>query len=458
VVAADLHQGITSHVVGQDGFGFAPADEPTLRFMESYLRPIYGPPAGFVPGTIAAFLRRFDGASTVNVATLVPNGCVRMMVMGNAARAATGPELLEMERLCRDGMHDGAVGLSSGLDYVPSGYAGTEELTRLARAVGELGGVYVSHVRYREGLRAALDEAIEIGAGSGAATHISHLMAEPFEGIFAADVLAIVEGARARGVDMSYDVYPYTFGCTTLLLLLPLWAVEGPVPAILGRLADPAARARIRQDLGADGVAAWGACEIAGTLAGGDATLVGSDVLAAATRAGQEPVDFVCDLLVRHELDVLLLGAEPADPIVGRELDPMLAHPVHVFGSDGIHAAGRAHPRTYGAAARMLGELVRERAVLTLEDAVRRMTSLPARRFGLAGRGIVRPGAFADLVLLDPDTIGARATRSAPLVATGVRDVYVNGVVALCEGRPTGATPGVGIRGPAARTCNLIHH
>jgi N-acyl-D-amino-acid deacylase len=387
----------------------------------------------------------YDGTSTVNVATLVPNGCVRMMVMGNTAEPADTDELEAMQEWCRQGMREGAVGLSSGLDYVPSGYADTAELAALAEAVAPFGGVYVTHVRYRLGLLPALEEAIEIGRLSGAPPHISHLMAEVEHGIAPEDVLAVIDGARAAGIDVTFDLYPYTFGCTTLLFVLPLWAREGDPAAVAGRLADPAVRERLRVEV-EDDLGDWAEIEIAGALEERFAPLLGLDLVTAAREAGAHPVDLVCDLLVAHDLDVLLLGADVGDPARERALEPMLAHPAHMFGSDGVHARGRCHPRTYGGAARYLGRFVRERGALPFEEAVRHATSFPARRYGLADRGLVRPGFAADLVLLDPDALIDRSTREERLPADGVHDVWVNGVAVLRDGEITGATPGRGLR------------
>lgn len=451
LLLSDLHQGITTHVVGQDGIGVAPTDEATLAFMHRYMRPIYGARDGRPPRSIGAFLAACDGASTINVATLIPNGCVRMLAMGNSSAPASSAQLDAMAELCREGMREGAVGLSSGLDYVPSGYADTAELTALCAAVAEFGGVYVSHVRYRSGLLPALAEAIEIGRASGAPPHISHLMADPGDGAPVEAVVAAIDGARAAGVDVTFDLYPYVFGCTTLLFVLPLWVLEGDAGTIEAQLADPAVRARLREELSGQ-LDGWREIEVAGALAPRFADLAGLDLLTAAERAGAHPVDLVCDLLVAHELDVLLLGTDDGDPARERDLEPLLGHPAHMFGSDGIHARGRCHPRTYGAAARYLGRFARDRELLPLEEAIRHATSFPARRYGLLDRGLIRPGMAADLVLLDPAALADRATREQRAPAVGVRDVWVNGTAALRDGAPTGATPGRGLRGPGVRT------
>ncbi len=445
VEPCSLYQGVTTHIVGQDGFGFAPSDEATLDFMSRYLRSLHPADVQLEPQSIADYLGGFDGAATVNVATLIPNGNVRLAVMGNTSRAATGDELEAMAELCRVGMREGAAGISSGLDYVPSGWASTEELVALSAAVAADGGVYVSHIRYRSGQLVALDEAIDIGRRAGVPVHISHLRPQPSEGVTAADLLSRIDDARGEGIDVTFDVYPYDFGCTFLLMILPPFIAEGGVDEIFQRLADPSARRRLTRELGKR-IDGWSGLELAGELPSPYDRLAGTDILSAARTMGSDPVDFVCDLLVRQDLDVLMLGVEPAGTESMAGLKTIMSHPAHMFGSDSIFAPGRVHPRAFGSAAKFLGPLVREPGFLPLEEAVRHCTSFPARRFGLSDRGLIRPSFAADLVIFDPETLRDRASRTDRNFATGVRDVFVNGVAVLREGSPTGATPGRGLR------------
>lgn len=439
---ASLRQGVTTHLLGQDGFGFGPVEPSTLSFMVDYLAPIYGRDVALEPAGVGDFLSRYDGASTVNAATLVPAGLIRMNVMGNTSRAASQGELAEMEARCRTGMEEGAVGLSTGLDYTPGGHAPTAELVRLCQAVAPFGGIYVTHMRYRLGLLGALAEAIEISRESGAPLHVSHLVAD-LPDVHAADLLGAIGRARGQGMDVTFDMYPYLFGCTTLACLLPLWALEGNVSDILQGLRDPAQRARIRQDVG-DSLQNWRQIAIAGELPPQRAALIGLDVLSAAGE--QDPVDFLCDLLLAERLDVMLLGIASDDPRAEPELLEMLRSPWHLFGSDGIYRPGRAHPRGWGGVTRYLSWLV-STGVLSLEEAVAHATARPAQRFGLAQRGMVRRDYFADLVVLDPGAYRDRATLEDPRApAQGVKAVLVNGVPALCDGQPTGATSGRGIR------------
>jgi N-acyl-D-amino-acid deacylase len=445
---ASIYQGVTTHIVGQDGFGFAPTTEDTFRFMASYTAGINGTDLPLGPGGIAEFLAAFDGTTTVNVATLIPNGCVRMEVLGGTDASADPSAVRQMERLCRTGMHEGALGLSSGLDYTPSCHASTEELTQLARAVGAAGGLYVTHVRYELGLADALAEAFAIASGSQAPVHISHLRGEC--DLAAADVLRLVDEAANRGVDVSYDLYPYARGSTFLPYLLPAWVMAGSMHEAAARLELASVRERLRVELNPV-VASWSFLTLAGDLSGERASYSGLDVLTAAAAAGTEPVDFVCDLLLAERFGSTLIVRQPEEEEAERDVLELLRHPLHVVGSDGIFTRGVVHPRGCGTFARVVGTLVRD-GVIALEDAVHRSTARTAARLGLGNRGLIRTGYAADLVLFDPDSLRDRATyEHGSALAAGVRDVFVNGVGVLREGQPTGATPGRGIRGRGAR-------
>jgi N-acyl-D-amino-acid deacylase len=369
-----------------------------------------------------------------------------MEVLGNGVRAASEAEVDEMGALCREALEEGAVGLSSGLDYVPSGNASTDELVALARNLAGSGLPYVTHVRYELGLLAALEEAIEISRRAGIAVHVSHLRGDPEYGAGAEEILAAVDAALADGVDLTFDTYPYTYGSSFLPYVLPAWALEGELGEIVARLGDAAVRSRIRTDLGQANWS-WERLVLAGRPGGEHARFVGLDLARAASLAGQEEVDFVCDLLLAEELEALLVWKPDESPNADADLLAMLAHPAQMLGSDGIYGPGRLHPRGYGSFARFLGRFVREEGMLTLEEAIARVTSLPAKRFRLTGRGEIKPGSVADLVVLDPDTFTDRATfEEGNLHAAGVRDVFVRGVAVARDGHLTDATPGLGVR------------
>jgi N-acyl-D-amino-acid deacylase len=439
---SDAFQGVTTHIVGQDGVGFAPSDAATVAFFDGYFRPINGHNPIPESAGVGSFLARYDGHSSVNIATLIPNGAVRHMVMRNENRVPNATELETMISLCRTAMDEGALGLSTGLDYVPSGFASTDELVTLCAALASRGAVYVSHVRYRSGLKAAVEEAIEIGRRAKLPVHISHLLPEE---ISAEALLAMIDRARREGCDVTFDTYPYTFGCTTLLYVMPLWVLEGNIDEIERRLGDRDVRTRIQNELG-DSITNWSQFELAGELREIDDRYIGTDLLGAARASGKDPVDFVCDLLLSNRLEVLVLGLESNDPVLDRGLETLLRHPAHMACSDAVYARGRIHPRVFGAFARFAGPFVRDFGCLTLEEAVRHMTAAPARRFGLYDRGLIRPGMAADLVVFDPSVIADRSTRREPNRAVGVHHVFVTGTAVLSDGELTDATPGQGLR------------
>jgi N-acyl-D-amino-acid deacylase len=430
---ASLRQGVTTHVVGQDGFGFAPTTPRSFEFMRVFTSGINGSELPFGAASVAEFLERLDGATAVNAVTLMPNGCARLDVVGSDGREATPEELERMAAICRQAAAEGAVGLSSGLDYVPSCHASTAELAQLAAATG---GVYVTHIRYKSGLLVALDEAIEIGRRAGVPVHVSHLRGDPTLGTGAASIVERLDAARSDGVDVTFDAYPYTYGATVLPYMLPYWLFAGDPEEILARLADPATRDRVRAELDLTRYG-WDDMVIAA-----DHPLAGASPEAAARELGKDVVDLVLDLLAENELNVTLIWKPTDRPEVLADIEALYAHPGAIVGSDGIYTPGRVHPRGWGAFARYLAT-----TRLPLEEAVRHATSLPAGRFGLLDRGLVRPGCAADLVVFDPAGVRDRSTwDDGRRPAQGVRHVLVNGVFALRDGELTGATPGRGLR------------
>lgn len=443
---ASNRQGVTTHIVGQDGFGFAPTDASTFRFMETYLSGLYGRQVPLRPARIKEFLESYDGRTTVNIATLVPHGCVRMLAVGSAAAELTH-DALEAELECAaQAMREGAIGLSSGLDYVPSMYGSTDELAALCRRILPYGGVYVSHMRYSLGAAAALREAIEVGRRAGVPVHVSHLGAnedeDPGEG---AELLELVDAAVAGGVDVTFDSYPYTYASTTLAVVLPGWAFEGDWSAIEVRLSDSEVRESLRASVDYREFE-WSKARLAGTLHPRYRAALGKDLLTAAREARMDPVHFVCELLVAHALAVTLVWAPRANERSLRSLERFLRHPAHMLCSDGIYTTGRVHPRGYGAFARYIGRYPREDGI-TLEEAIRHVTSAPARRFGFHTRGLISPGRVADVVVFDPETFVDRASdRASKEPAEGVSDLLVSGTPVIRDGVRTDATPAGGLR------------
>jgi N-acyl-D-amino-acid deacylase len=442
-----VRQGVTTYILGQDGVAMAPASPATFEYMCSYT-------AGFSGGrdwlarpdrpgwsSLAEYLDRFDRRCAVNVACLVPNGNVRLEAMGLETRPATPAELGAMRRLVREAMEQGAVGLSSGLDYIPSSYATTEELAALCEEIAPFGGVYVTHMRRYDpdGVRGSLEEVFTIGRKAGVGVHVSHFNSR-------ADlVLPLLDEARANGVDVTYDLYCYLAGSSILgMYTLPPWVQEGGPGPTLVRLRDPDVRARLAGWFAAPrvplenvrlsyvGAEPYRHCE-------------GLSLPEAAAACGSASVgDFLCDLLVASELAAGCIAPHRAR---GEEdVRGLMRHPAMMAGSDGIFTGSRPHPRGTGCFARYLGHHVRE-GTWSLETAVQRLAAHAAGRFGLVDRGLLRPGMAADVVVFDEAAIADRSTfEDGKPLAVGATHVLVNGELVLHGGQRTAALPGRALR------------
>jgi dihydroorotase/N-acyl-D-amino-acid deacylase len=349
-----------------------------------------------------------------------------------------------MLRLAEESLAQGAAGLSTGLVYAPGMYSRTEEVVAIARALRGTGLPYVTHLRGETDMVAdSLREAIRVGREAGVPVHISHHKVAGKENWGrTAETLALVDAARAAGVDVSVDVYPYTAGSTLLHSILPPWAQADGIDAMVGRLGEPAARARMKRDL-ADGLpgwqnqqraAGWDGIFIAGCA--GRPELEGKR----ADELGADPAEAVFDLIAEQRGRVTMIAHTMRDD----DVDRVIAHPATMIGSDAIPLPGKPHPRLAGTFVRILGRYVRERRLLDLPTAVRKMTALPAERFGVRDRGQLGIGKVADVVVFDPLTVIDRATYEQPLLPpVGVRAVIVGGRVAVREGDVTGVTAGV---------------
>jgi len=440
-----LKQGVTTYVLGQDGSAFAPASPATMDYMRRYTAGFNADPPGvdYRWRTVGDYLKRFDRTTALNVAYLVPNGNVRMEVMGLDPRPASADEVAAMTRLVRQGMDEGAVGLSTGLDYIPSRYADAREIAALCGAVVKQGGVYVTHMRgYGPDAAAGMHEVYEIGKASGAACHVSHYNGP-------ADLLLpLMDQGRAMGLDLTFDTYPYLRGSTILgMVALPPWVQEGGIAPTLERLSDPAVRARLDAE--------WFSKPTPYPL---DTTTVamtadpawrwaeGLTVVEAARQSGRTPGDFVCESLLASGMAVGIVGFRAGDRTED-DVRAILRHPAHMAGSDGIFGGGFPHPRGTGAFARFLGRHTRELGDYTWAEAVTHLSAHAARRYRLTDRGLLRPGFAADVAVFDPAAVADRSTYAdGRALAEGVDHVLVNGTLALEDGRPTGATPGRALR------------
>lgn len=449
-----LRQGVTSVVTGSDGVGYAPSSAEGAAWAARYFAGIDGTHPRFDGGSMAGLLATYDGATPVNVAALVPHGTLRRTVMGTAQRPAAAAETEEMVALARQGFADGAVGLSTGLEYVPAAWAHEDELVALLAVAAEHGLPHVSHMRgYEERAAPALTELFRLAAATGVATHVSHLHgpAEP--------IVAMLDDARAGGLDVTFDSYPYLRGCSILAMVaLPTWLPLADPDATLAALDDPEHAGRLRAHLaGLDEL--WPRVTLAWVpgLDPREGDVAGRSLVDVAARWGVPPSDAALRVLRASRLRASCVFAQPPTA-TAQSVRVLAGHRAHLGGSDaiyqpvGAHAGdGRPHPRGWGAFARFLAEQVRTTGDWSWHDAAEHLSARAARRFGLAGRGRVAPGACADLVLVDPATVTDRATYDAPRTpAVGIDDVLVAGVPVLAAGELTGARPGRGLR-PTAR-------
>jgi N-acyl-D-amino-acid deacylase len=435
-------QGVTTEVFSNCGLGFAPVTEQGLAIQKEYLLGLFGDDAGvdWQWRSVREFLDHFRGRIAANAAYLVPHGAVRVSAMGMADRPATPEELGVMTDLVRQGIDEGAWGLSTGLWYSPMSYAAPEENVAVCRAAAARGGFFAIHMRdYADNILDALDESCAMSRESGAPLQVSHLQIGGARNWGrAGEVLARIDAARKSGLDVTYDSYPYAAGSTLIQALLPAWAAVGGPEKLLGRLADPEERARIAGAVDAAG-RDWSRHVLCGVRCARYKPYEGETFTAIAAAEGVGVGELLCRLLVDDELQACFiahLGDEG-------DLRQIVGHPAQMLGSDGLHLPGKTHPRLYGAFPRLLARYVREQRVLTLEEAVRKMTGFPAQRMGFRDRGLLRPGLAADLTLFDPETVRDTATFEDPCrYPEGIPYVLVNGRFVVDGGRHTGALPG----------------
>ena len=447
-----VRQGVTTEIVGVDGNGFAPFEwqEELLAFVEFDSGLDGRPDIDYDWRSVADYLARFDGTVSVNVGTLVGNSQLRIATVGWEDVPVHYGALDRMRGILIDAIADGAVGLSSGLDYPPGSYANTGELAALTKTAGEHGGFYHTHVRYTLGDR-YLDpfkEAIDIGRLAEAPSHITHFYHRQTHPGGPEALLALVDDARTEGLDVTFDSYPSEWASTRLLIQLPGWMQDGGPGPLKQRLADRAARDLLRTEFAERGAAYTGPGGWADLRLGAfrrpdllrwEAKTM-ADVM---TETGHDAVDVICDLLLAEDLGVNQVTSGPWS----ETLREFIKHPVGMVGTDSTFIGAKPSPRTYGSYPRILGQFVRDEGLLSLEEAVHKMTGAAAARLRLTQRGTIRDGAFADLVVFDPATVRSNATYDEPRqFPTGIEHVVVNGTLVVDGGTHTGATPGRGIR------------
>ncbi len=461
-VPSKIRQGVTTEVMGNCGVAVAPvgphADLAKLRATLALID--YDTTVAWDWRSVDEYLARVERSGTaMNVALLAGHLAIRVSCVGYEDRPATDDELLAMQRMLDQALRDGACGLSTGLMYPPASFADLRELCALAEVVAAHGAIFSFHMRdYSNRAVEAVEEAIEVARRTGTRVQLSHLAVagRPNWGKVAREV-ELIDAACAEGLDVAFDIYPYLAGSTGLTQWIPDWALEGGMDELMVRLADAATRDRIRTEVEETLLQEPQDVLIAaGTFAEGAGDLLGATVLELSERWGLGTVDTMLRLLdLSHAtVSVVAFGRSEVD------LRAALSSPRCLIGSDGFgldpdgpSGTGMPHPRSYGCYPRLLGHYVREEGLLGLEEAIHRSTGLVAERFGIHDRGTVRPGAFADLLIIDPTTIEDRASYTDPhRYPDGIETVIVRGRRVLEHGVATGERPGEALRSFSGRS------
>lgn len=464
---SDIRQGVTLEVMGES-ISYGPLNEAMKKeLLEQQSDIKYDITWTTLDEYLEHLVKR--GVST-NVASFVGSGTIRTNIMGYENRSATMDECEKMCALVRQAMEDGAMGLASALIYVPDCFNNTEELTAMARAAAEYDGLYISHLR-SEGnqIEHGVEEFLTIARDAGIRAEIYHLKIAGQSNWHKLNaVIKQLENAQAQGSHITADIYPYTAGATGLDAAMPPWVQEGGHKAWVERLRDPETRARVRQEITAP-TDKW---ENLYLMAGSPDNmlfmgfkndslkqLTGKTLSQVSAQRGTLPEDTIMDLVIEDDSRVSTAYFVISEENIRKELTlPWIS-----FGSDaessapeGVFLQSSTHPRAYGTFARVLGKYVRDERLLSLEEAIRRMTSLPAANLKLDRRGMLTPGNFADVVIFDPAKIQDHATYAQPLqYASGVIHVFVNGKLVLKDGEHTEAMPGQVVRGPGWKVINL---
>lgn len=453
-----IHQGVTTEIGGNCGFSYFPLSDRSYEEARKNVAKEFGVEVDW--RDIGGFFGRLGKSGfALNFATLLGQGALRDAVLGPYDRPPTPVEMERMKALVRDNMEAGALGLSTGLEYTPGCFAKQDELTGLCREVARLGGVYATHMRSEEDkVLDAVEETLATARDSKVSLQISHIKANyPRNWAKIDGMLAAIEQAAKEGIRVTADRYPYIASSTGLNSFFPEWAREGTAVDFVNRLKDASLQAKLRAHLKGEEekLGSWDKVLLSSILSDKNRTLEGSSVLAAAAAWKKTPYEFMRDLLIEEEGLVGMVKFGMCE----ENLKKIYAHPLVTVGSDGnavapygILGRGKPHPRFYGTFPRYLGRYVLNEKVLPLEEAIRRITSFTAEKFGLAGRGRLAAGSFADVTVFDINRIMDRATFENPhQYPDGVVHVLVNGKVVVRNGEHTGALPGKILKREAAK-------
>ena len=453
-----VRQGVTTDVIGNCGFSMAPLSDAHCNDFKAASAIMGGNRMGddfWNLRSFAQFVERLDAAKPgINVVPLVGHGTIRIAVIGFEDRAPSEYEMTEMKEMTEEAMQAGAFGLSTGLIYVPANYADTDEIIELARVAAKYGGIYATHMR-SEGDHEleAIQETLKIAREANMAAHIAHHKIAGRENWGNSKLtLKAFSDARAKGLVVTWDQYPYRAGSTFLPAALPPHIQAQGAKLFSEKLKDPAVRRKIREEIESDELSSWenlirgaGFENIIISASPRNGDFIGKSIAEIAKMTAKDPFDVYFDLVIEEQMEAAMVIFMMDDG----DIERILKAPDTMIGSDGVPGFGSAkiHPRMTGTFPRILGHYVRERGVITIQEAIRKMTSLPAQTFGLYTKGILRQGMDADLVIFDPDAIIDKSTYEDPLQPPeGIRWVIVNGKIAVEEGKITGATSGKVLR------------
>jgi len=441
---SNLMQGVTTAVVGNCGLSMAPVDPKTVHLLKEYLAPflVKGFDYGWDWQTLGQYKEKIDRIRTgMNLAPLVGHGTLRIAVAGFKKEPLSKREMSEMKRLLVQSLTDGAFGMSTGLIYPPGCYADTEELIELCAILKTHGGVYTSHIRDEaDGLIESVEEAIRIGESNRISVQISHHKAIGAQNWGKVrTTLDMIARARARGVDVSCEAYPYIAGSTTITSILPKWVLEGGIEKMLERLQQTGSRAMVLKELNTQGndikSAGWDGIFIASCPPNPEYEGKSLDAIVKEKNRSAEPYEAFLDLLVETNADSTVVKFFMDEADVKTVLSSPTAAVISDSWSTAPAAGGKPHPRSYGTFPRVLGKYVREEKLMPLEAAVQKMTALPASKIGFFDRGALKQGLWADIVIFNPEKIADQATFDAPhQYPVGIDYVLVNGRVAVNKG------------------------
>ena len=418
-------QGVTAEVVGNCGFSPYPAPVE-LKLLHDFANGIFCGDQNWGWPNAKAYLDRAKQSTATAAYSLVGHGTLRIARVGHRLGPLAESDLDWMEQKLSESLEQGACGFSTGLMYSPGASAPFEELERLCRVVARHGKIYATHMRdYGDRLREAVDEQLELARRTGCRLQISHLQAVgPRNWDKQRAVLDKIEKAAATGIDVGFDCYPYTRGSTVLTQLLPQWSLEGGMDGLLARLAHRADRERIATQTEAELAQGWAGILISSVESPGNRELIGKSVAAIAGDRAEQPVETALNLIQEERGRVNMLEVNQSES----NLRQTVSHSLSCIISDGFYVNGQPHPRLYGTFPLLLGEMARQRGWLTLQEAVHKITGKPAGRFGIAKRGRLESGYYADVVVFDPETVNSAATYENPALAPGgIRYVFRNG-------------------------------